>query len=51
LETKIKHSAFFNFAFGPNAAAVAMDDLLYNGQANPCSFIIISAMQPLKNAK
>jgi hypothetical protein len=46
---EIKGRALVNFSFGPQTAAVALDDTLGQGQAYAGAIKILDGMQPLKD--
>src|SRR6202022_1785057 len=50
-QREIKGGAALQRSLRPDAAAMAMDDPLHNGQSNAGSFEFIGAMQPLEHAK
>jgi len=48
---EIKGSSFVHFGFSPDAAAVALDDALNDGEADAGAFKLLDGVQPLKNTK
>ena len=50
-QCEIKGSSFVHFGFSPDAAAVALDDALNDGEADAGAFKLLDGVQPLKNTK
>src|SRR5208337_5528654 len=50
-ERKVKGCAFIDFPFGPDPAAVPVDDPLHDGQANSGAFIFLVAVQTLEDTE
>src|ERR1044071_3572853 len=48
---EIKRRAFFRLGFGPDAAAVAGNGALHDGQAHARALELLGAMQPLEHAE
>lgn len=51
LQRKVECGPFIQFRFGPDAAAVSLDDSTYGRQPHSCAFKLLLAVEALKRAK
>src|SRR5688572_6950724 len=51
LQREIKGRALIDGRLSPDAAAVALDDPLHDGQPDAGAFIVLGAVQPLKHTE